>query len=273
MSIAHTTTPCILPAMTSRSDSPSSSPPLSIIISREEPVTYSSPSVNPFKRRDAYSRQAITTYKVTTAISWLLLLITAIYYTFSRPHEGGAHKHDRHTIWGQNSAHPTPFSQNSIITSIYWIVLLIGQIGYSWHLYSGNEVYVTAAATVGGHFVVNNLLLFAFIHLWVRSYFWIAELILVLNFINLSAAYFNHSTTPRFIHIPVVSGPLAWNFVALYWVGAVMVHAHSLPARIVANIFIWSIAGYGGFFLAAYKDYTIGFELSILAACKLPRRF
>lgn len=119
---------------------------------------------------------------------------------------------------------------------------------------------------MGSHFVTSNLLLFGFIHLWVRSHFWLALLLIVINFFNLSAAYFRHSTTPRFIHIPVVSGPLAWNFVALYWVGAVAVHAHNLPARIVANIFVWGILVYGGFFLVAYKDYTMGFELSILAA-------
>jgi hypothetical protein len=157
---------------------------------------------------------------------------------------------------------------NSVITSIYWIVLYILQIGYSWHLYSSNEVYIAAACNVGSHFIAHNLLLFGFIHLWVRSHFWLAELLLIVNFFNLSSAYFRHSATPKFIHIPVVSGPLAWNFVALYWCGAVMVHAHSLAARIVANIFIWGILAYGVFFLVAFKDYTMGLELSILAAGK-----
>lgn len=89
---------------------------------------------------------------------------------------------------------------------------------------------------------------------------------MIINFFNLSAAYFDHPTTPRFIHIPVVSGPLAWNFVALYWCGAAMVNAHTLAARIVANIFIWGILVYGLFFLVAYKDYTMGFNLSVLSA-------
>jgi hypothetical protein len=31
---------------------------------------------------------------------------------------------------------------------------------------------------------------------------------------------------------------------------------------------IWSIMGYGFFFLVAYKDYTMGFNLSVLCACK-----
>jgi len=220
-------------------------------------------SINPFSARDEHSRNSILTYKIGTAVSWLLLAITSIYYTFESPHEGRYH---RHTIWGQNNRHRTPFTMNSVIVSIYWIVLYILQIGYSYHLYASNSVYVTAACNVGSHFIAHNLLIFGFIHLWTRSHFWLAELLLIINFFNLSAAYFRHSTTPRFIHIPVVSGPLAWNFVALYWVGAVMVHAHSLPARIVANIFIWGILAYGVFFLAAYKDYTMGFELSILAA-------
>jgi len=144
------------------------------------------------------------------------------------------------------------------------------QIGYAWHLYSGNEVYVRAACNVGSHFIAHNLLLFGFIMLWVRGHFVIAEVLLIINFFNLSAAYFRHSKTPRFIHIPVVSGPLAWNFVALYWCGAAMVHAHSLAARILANIAIWGILAYGMFFLVTFKDYTMGFELSVLAAGKWP---
>lgn len=221
--------------------------------------------VNPFKTHSDPSVERVVTLKILTAISYIVVLVHAIYYTFAKPHEG---KGPRHTIWGQNEAHNTPFAMNSIITSIYWIVLFILQIGYSYHLYSAERETVKAASNVGGHFIVHNLFLFGFIQLWVRSWFWLGEFLLVLNFFNLSAAYFRHSTTPRAIHIAVVSGPLAWNFVALYWVGAAAVHAHNLPARIVANIFIWGILVYGGFFLVVYKDYTMGFALSVLAACE-----
>lgn len=220
-------------------------------------------SVNPFMNRDEYPKRSILAYKVLTAVSWLVLVITSIYYTFSKPHEG--HK-PRRTIWGQNSAHHTPFAMNSLITSIYWLILYVLQLGYSYHLYASHYPYVHAACNVGSHFIANNLILFGFIHLWVRSHLWLSLLLLVINFFNLSFAYFRHSTTPRFIHIPAVSGPLAWNFVALYWCGAAAVGSHSLPARIVANIFIWGILAYGAFFLVTFKDYSIGFELSILAA-------
>ena len=148
------------------------------------------------------------------------------------------------------------------------IVLFILQLYYSYALYTSDAVLTTAAANIGSHFIANNLLLFGFVHLWVRSHFWLAELLIVINFFNLTAAYFRHSTTPRLIHIGTVSGPLAWNFAALYWVGAVAVHSNHLAARIVANVFIWGWAGYGLFFLAAYKDYTMGFALSVLSFCK-----
>lgn len=104
--------------------------------------------------------------------------------------------------------------------------------------------------------------------LWVYGNFWIAELLLVLNFLNLVALYLRYPTTPRLIHIPVVSGPLAWTFVAIFWNGAAMVGAHHTPARILANIVVWAILIFGFLFLVAFKDYYIGFELSILSACK-----
>jgi hypothetical protein len=104
--------------------------------------------------------------------------------------------------------------------------------------------------------------------LWVRGHFWIAELLLLINLANLTMLYFRHSTTPRFVHIPIVSAPLAWTYVAILWDGAAMVNAQSLPARILANIAIWGILALGAFYLLAFKDYTIGFELAILSLCE-----
>lgn len=90
---------------------------------------------------------------------------------------------------------------------------------------------------------------------------------LVINSFNLTSLYFRHLRTQPFIHIPVVTGPLAWNFVAVLSNGAAMVGAQSLAARILANVAIWSILFYGIFFMGAFKDYPIGFELAMLAAC------
>lgn len=219
---------------------------------------------NPFAKRENFGKSSLLAYKILTIISWLLVVVTAVYYTFNAPADC-KHEHRCHTIWGQNSAMRTPFALNAVVTGIYWIIMLVMQAGYIWHLYSANETFVKSAANVGSHFIINNLLVFGFIMLWVRGHFWPGELLLVINFLNLTAVYFRHSTTPRFVHIPVVSAPYAWNYVALLWDGAAMVNASSLPARILANVAIWGVLFFGAFFLFTFKDYTMGFQLAILS--------
>jgi hypothetical protein len=118
-------------------------------------------------------------------------------------------------------------------------------------------------------FAQHNLLTFGFIMLWVRGRFFIGEVLLIINFFNLTALYFGHSSTPLIIHVPIVSAPLAWNYIAILWNGAAMVPGRTtLAARIVANIFIWGILLLGAFFLVTFKDYTMGLSLAILALCK-----
>ncbi|KAI2466155.1 DUF1774-domain-containing protein [Annulohypoxylon bovei var. microspora] len=220
--------------------------------------------INPFAKRDSHSKNTVITWYVLTSITWLLSIIVSVYYTFKKPHDG---VWARRKIWHQNDAFYTAFRLNSIITSIYWIVLFVLQGGYIAHLFSGTVEHVNSACSVGSHFIVNNLFHFAFVMLFVRSYFGWAELFIILNFFNLSSLYFRHPGYARFIHTPVVSGPLAWTFVAIYWNGAIMVpHPDSLVARIFGNIFIWSILVYGLFFIVVYKDYTMGFNLSVLSA-------
>ncbi|KAJ9499774.1 hypothetical protein LTR99_000404 [Exophiala xenobiotica] len=219
---------------------------------------------NPFAKREDFTKNHLIAYKVLTIVSWLLLVIVGAYYTFSRPADCG-HKHVCHTIWGQNSHRRTPFSLNSVVTSIYWVVILILQAHYVRYLWSTDKAFITSAANVGSHFIFHNLLTFGFIMLWVRGHFWQGELLLIVNLFNLTLLYFGHPTTPLFIHLPVVSAPLAWNYVAILWDGAAMVNAHTLPARIVANIFIWGILVLGGFFLLTFKDYTMGLELAVLS--------
>ncbi|KAH9206011.1 hypothetical protein DL95DRAFT_79297 [Leptodontidium sp. 2 PMI_412] len=219
---------------------------------------------NPFARRESHNVQAIWTYKVLTILTYLLVVITSVNYTFAHPNDDK--KHWRNTIWGQNKAFPTPFALNALMGSLYWLALFLSQIAYMWHLFSKNGDHVQAAASVGSHFIFNNLLQFGWIMLFVRGHFFWSEFILVVNFFNLSALYFRHNTYARAIHVPAVSGPLAWTFIALYWNGAIAVNAHILPARILANVAIWGILVYGLFFLIIFKDYTMGFALSYLTA-------
>ncbi|KAM0254540.1 hypothetical protein ACHAQJ_006702 [Trichoderma viride] len=222
---------------------------------------------NPFVRRDTHSHGSLVAYKVLTLLTWLVAVIVSVYYSVYVPHNNHHHVYIRRIIWDLNDLYRTAFTMNHIIAEVYWIVLFILQIGYATSLFSKKAEVVHAAASVSGHFIINNILHTIFVVLFVHSHFAIAEVILILNFLNLSSLYFRHNTTPRFIHVPVASGPLAWTFVAIYWNGAIMVpHPHTLVARIFGNVFIWAILGYGAFFIVAYSDYTMGFALSVLSA-------
>ena len=145
--------------------------------------------------------------------------------------------------------------------------MLLLQFGYLYCLFTFNAELVKIAANVGSHFIVHNILTSAFILLWVYSHFWIGELMLVINSFNLTSLYFRHLRTLPFTHIPVVTGPLAWNYIAVLSNGAAMVGAQSRAARILAKVAIWSSLLDGMFFLGAFKDYSIGFELAILSVC------
>lgn len=101
-----------------------------------------------------------------------------------------------------------------------------------------------------------------------HGHLWLAELLLVINFFNLSFAYFYHSSELGKIHVGPIVGPLVWNFTALYWMGAKAVDLTNPAARILAYVSIWGWLGYGLFYLTVYKDYIIGIALSVLALCK-----
>lgn len=45
-----------------------------------------------------------------------------------------------------------------------------------------------------------------------------------------------------------------------------MVHCHGLICRVLANVAIWGILVYAGFFLAVFKDWHIGFATAFLSA-------
>lgn len=234
-------------------------------------IPYSPFPDNPFYKHDEISPRSVTTYKVLTIASLLVVHITNIHFAWNAP-EDANHKPYYQTIWGQNKAHSTPFALNPAIVDIYWVAILIGQIGYVFHLFTG--AHTVAAANVGSHFILNNLFMFAFVLSWVYGQLALALVFLIINYFNLNSLYFRHSTTPLSVHFPVVSGPLAWNYVALFWCGAALVDQSivdesRLAARIVANVAIWSFLGYGFFFLIAYKDWTMGMNIAVLMACKL----
>lgn len=147
-------------------------------------------------------------------------------------------------------------------------LLLLSQLSYVWHLFHKEAAIVAAAANVATHFILNNVFVLAWISLWTRNHFWGAEIILMAHFINQSIVYWRHVNLPEFVHLSAVAGPYAWTIFALFWNGAVAVHSHNLPGRIIANIFIWAILFVGLFHITLRDDYILGYCLSFLSLCK-----
>ncbi|EAL84567.1 hypothetical protein KXW98_003290 [Aspergillus fumigatus] len=215
---------------------------------------------NPFARRETHGRYALSTYRVLVPITWLLVVIFGVYYTLHSPDDV---KHGR-KIFKQGHVYTTPFSLNTTITEIYWVLLLLTQLSYVYHLFSNDGAIANAAANVGSHFILNNLFTLAWILLWTRGHFWASEVMLAANYLNQHAAYWRHRTLPTFVHLSAIAGPYAWTLMALFWNGAVAVGSNSFPARIAANIFIWLIFAFGSTHIMATQDDLLGYCLTFL---------
>lgn len=117
---------------------------------------------------------------------------------------------------------------------------------------SRKKMSMDAIVDAGNHIIAFNFLHIGSVVLFTSSYFAWAEVILILNFANMSALYFRHHQYPLFIHSSLVSGPLSWTFLALYW-NSFRIAPQSEVTRIVGSIFAWGMLGYGLFFAFAHK--------------------
>jgi len=215
---------------------------------------------NPFIRHESHTKHVLNTHRVLAVLSWLLVVVVGLNYSVNKPWDVP----DGHTIWEQAELHPTAFSQNVVVTAVFWILLLLFQVSYLWHLFSQDPVRVTAAANVASHFTVNNLFIFAFIMLWVRNHFWPAEVILAVHQLSQNSAYLLHWRSPPLVKLAAISGPYAWTLTALFWNGTVAVGSNTVAARLAANIFIWVIFVIGLYHILWFRDYLGGYALSLL---------
>jgi hypothetical protein len=104
-----------------------------------------------------------------------------------------------------------------------------------------------------------------------HGHYILSELVLIANFVNIWGLYTSQKpwkirnlSQIFLIHMPVAALPFSWLFFAIFWNGAVIVGSQSLAARIVANVFIWNFLLVPTFFLAIYRDWSIGLSSSAL---------
>ncbi|PWI65003.1 hypothetical protein PCL_08362 [Purpureocillium lilacinum] len=221
-----------------------------------------------FCHRESNGLSGVTVAKTLSIVSWLASIIVSVYCgSRGSPHD----TEQSQNPWALNYAHSSSFTMNSTLgrhdanetprsSLLNWQVLFIVQ------LFSRDSDRVQQAVHVCIYFIANNVLHAIFLLLFVHSFFWLSEAVLVLNFINLSVLHFRHKALPLQIQLSAVSFPLSWTFFALYWNGFMMVPNQSLvAARVVGCVFIWALLGYGILSLGAFKDPAMSLCLSFIS--------
>lgn len=219
------------------------------------------------------SEQQVNTHKVATTVSLALSIYGNLRYLVGRSplnKHSGFHVDD------------TPFTSNIIVTLAFWAILYFLQISFVAQIFFPSPQTTAGAATagvnrievtnlVGWHFTIFNTLSFFWSLLFARKHFFLSEVILGINFINIVLLYFTHKTFAIkplsswvLIHLPTAAFPLSWLLYALFWNGAVLFHVHHLIGRIIANVLIWDFLIIPAFFLFIYNDYGVGFSSTIL---------
>ncbi|EXU95383.1 DUF1774 domain protein [Metarhizium robertsii] len=186
--------------------------------------------------------------QVVTLVTWISSAFISVYF------------HDR--IWEQNYVHQSLFTLDHILGDMVGLFVI-----QSAHL--AYDLYKTSPVGVGVihfQFILNNVFHLAFILLLVNSFFVAAELVLLLNLVNLRILYFRHPVCRLLIRTATMSGPLAWTIVAMYWNGSMMVpDPISTACRVASQISTWGIFACGVIFAFAHQDCIITYSLSLLS--------
>jgi len=196
--------------------------------------------------------------------TWLINVATSVLYsTVLHP-----------TIGHMSHRHLTPFTTSSIFSAGFWLFLYVLQLGFlATHWSRDQNIRSTTVNTVYSSFAVFNMLQFGWTLLWVHEHFVIAEIFLILNFLNILRLYLRlgHKLGPVnrtnfvrlvFLEAPTARLPLAVLFIGILHNGAVAFHVHGAAGRILSNIFIWIIFVVGGGVVVWFRDWVFGLAIA-----------
>ncbi|CAK7892517.1 hypothetical protein CAAN1_01S10440 [[Candida] anglica] len=217
------------------------------------------------------SSNTLNTHKVATTLSLALSIYGNFRYLVGRS------PYDKHSGFHVDN---TPFTLNILVTLIFWGILYFLQVSFVTQTFfsssssttGGNVSRSEITNVVGWHFTVFNILSFVWSLLFARKHWFLSEIVLIINFLNIIVLYFGHKTyaikplsTWTLVHLPTAAFPLSWLLYAIFWNGAVLFHIHKFVGRVVANVLIWDFLLVPGFFLFIFNDYGVGFSSTILA--------
>ncbi|KAK6463741.1 hypothetical protein DFJ63DRAFT_313049 [Scheffersomyces coipomensis] len=200
------------------------------------------------------------THRVFNIGSYLLSIYGSFTLLFHHhSHNGGDFQNDE-----------TPFSSNIIIVLTYWGLLYILQLGYLYQF----ETNLVNSLALNSHFVIFNIAHFIWTLFYKKSWYFLSEVVILINLLNLLIVYFNHQTYKFkitdgawnwfFIHLPVSVFPLTWLLYAVFWNGAILFGIHEFIGRLISNILIWDFLIVPILFLILFNDWAIGLTSAYL---------
>lgn len=214
------------------------------------------------------SQNDLSTHKVATIVSLALSIYGNVRYFVGRS------PYDKNVPF---NVAETPFSANMIVVLVFWALLHVMQVAFVAQVFVPSvELHsLTSRADitrlVGWHFTLFNVGQFVWTLLFVRSHFFFAEVVVVLNILNVLALYFSHRTYSikpyanwALIHLPTAAFPFSWLLYAFFWNGAVLLHVHKFVGRVISNVLVWDFLLTPGAFLFLFNDYGVGIASSIL---------
>ncbi|KAG7661330.1 uncharacterized protein J8A68_005121 [[Candida] subhashii] len=172
-----------------------------------------------------------------------------------------------------NTTH-TPFTPHFLVLTSYWFLIYVRQIGLTIASFIANERRISMIYDSGWHFPIFNILHYVWTMLFINQYFIFAELILLLNLINLLEMFSRQKTYGHkffsdmfLLHVTVLSCPLSWVVFAIMWNGSLLCPCPDNQwTTILGNISIWAFLSFGLFFVLKFKDWTTGAGTSLLMA-------
>lgn len=199
-------------------------------------------------------------FKIATIASFILSIYGNVRYLVGRGHLNDVPFH----------VHDTPFTANILMTIGYWIVTYVMQVIFLSNIFVPSEDSLVSSGEVSKisvHFMIFNILQFVWNYLFAHKYWFVSEIVAILNFLNILGLYFSHRTyrIAPFkkwfsIHMPVSALPLSWLFYVIFWNGVVLFNVHKFVGRVICNVLIWDFLIVPGMFLFLFGDYGVGFS-------------
>ncbi|KAI5951130.1 hypothetical protein KGF54_004204 [Candida jiufengensis] len=203
----------------------------------------------------AYNQEQLTTYKAVSIIAFILSVYGGLVFS------------------GVNESEliHTPYTASTILLYIYWIVLYLWQLIYIVQVFFPDDFRLSIVSLIGWHFPIFSVLNYVWSELFINEHYFLSEIVLIINFLNILTLYFAHKTFALrpisnylLIHMPLVAMTMAWLLYAIFWNGAIWLHIHKTWGRIVANIFIWTFLLVPSFFLLLFNDWATGVSFTFL---------